>query len=68
MLTVVCLQLISYRTRAVCSVHHVAAANMEPTELRIGEVVYLVNEAESVWDPSCFHRRRLMLWLCSVKG
>ena len=42
---------------------------MEPTELRTGEkVVYLVNEDESVWDPLCFHRRQLMLWLCSVKG
>ena len=41
-----------HRTRAVCSVHHVATANMEPTELGFGEkVVYLVNEGESVWDP-----------------
>ena len=27
------------RTRAVCTVHHVAAANMEPTGLGIGEKV-----------------------------
>ena len=60
---------VPHRTRAVCSVHHVATANMEPTELRIGEkVVYLVNKAESVWDPLCFHRRRLVLWVCSAKG
>ena len=59
---------VTYRTRAVCSVHHMAAANMEPTELRIGEkVVYPVNKTESVWNPLCFHRRRLMLWVCSVK-
>ena len=58
-----------HRTRAVCSVHHVAATNMEPTELGIGEkVVYLVKEAESVWNPLCTHRRQLMLWVCSVKG
>ena len=60
---------IIHRTRAVCSVHHVATANMEPTELRIGEkVVYLVNEAESVWDLLHFHRRQLTLWVYSVKG
>ena len=59
---------VTYRTRAVCTVHHVAATNMEPTELGIGEkVVYLVNEAESVWDLLHFHRRQLMLWVCSVK-
>ena len=64
-----CLPGTIHRTRAVCSVHHVAATNMEPTELRIGEkVVYLVNEAESVWDLLHFHRGQLMLWLCSVKG
>ena len=60
---------VPHRTRAVCSVHHVATANMEPTGFRIGEkVVYLVSEAESTLDPLCFHRRQLMLWLCSVKG
>ena len=58
-----------HRTRTICTVHHVAASNMEPTELGTGEkVVYLVNEDESVWDPLCFHRRQLMLWLCLVKG
>ena len=38
------------------------------SQLNSGEVVYLVNDAESVWDLLHFHRRQLMLWVCSVKG
>ena len=33
---------VRHRTRALCSVHHVAAANMEPTGLGIGEKVMCI--------------------------